>query len=424
VEPELTIDDLWRVYRFDAKWCQLLDRRRGLITLYQNMQEYQTALRLKTQDFSIPSDMRLIKSEDLWQIHCAETPEELKDFHMHFLLYYAHDIQAMQEFNKHQEKEKRKREKRDARLKAMENAEEDDEIPPEDDEEDNESMEIQDDDKLKQTLDSGPYAMCRKAGICGLAKHFGLTPKQFAENIHDNYKINEVDQEILEPAELAKEYVSSTFSTVEDVLEAAKIIVARQIASEPLLRKAVREIFYERAKLNVKPTKKGIKEIDENHARCPIKYLQDKRVSEITSEEFLKLWIAEQDELLTISISEKFEGNTSSSFLEEVKELYKRDEFTKNVQEWNKLRTECVELALTKMVLPDIRKEIQALLREAKLFILPNTDTMTSKRPQEDQLVHGFKGFEFVTSNNRLARLLSLLEICESDSEVVGLYFV
>jgi transcription elongation factor SPT6 len=371
VEPELTITDLWKVYRFDAKWCQLLNRRRGLIALYQKMQEYQTAKLMKTPDAPIPSDMRLIKDEDLERLRSVQTPEELKDVHMHFLLYYAHDIQAMQEFSKHQEKEKRKRQKRDARLKAMENAEEGDEIPPEDDEEDDEPVEIQDEDKLKQTLDSGPYAMCRKAGICGLAKHFGLTPEQFAENLRDNYQRHEVDQEILEPAELAKEYVNPKFSTVDDVLHAAKFVVARQIAREPLLRKAVREIFYERAKLNVKPTKKGVKEIDENHACYPIKYLLDKGVREITNEEFLKLWIAEQDKLLTISISEKFEGNTSSSFLEEVKELYKRDEFAKNVQEWNKLRAECVELALTKMVLPDIRKEIQALLlREAKDCVL------------------------------------------------------
>ncbi len=174
---------------------------------------------------------------------------------------------------------------------------------------------------------------------------------------------HEVDQEILEPSELAKQYMNEKFSTVDDVLQAAKFVVAWQIAREPLLRKAVREIFYERAKINVKPIKKGVKEIDEMEL--------DKGIREITNEEFLKLWIAEQDKLLTISISEKFEGNTSSSFLEEVKELYKRDEITKNVQEWNKLRAECVELALTKMVLPDIRKEIQVLLlREAKDCVL------------------------------------------------------
>lgn len=42
-------------------------------------------------------------------------------------------------------------------------------------------------------------------------------------------------------------------------------MVAMQIAREPILRRSVREVFYERATISVHPTKKGLKEIDENH---------------------------------------------------------------------------------------------------------------------------------------------------------------
>lgn len=57
--------------------------------------------------------------------------------------------------------------------------------------------------------------------------------------------------------------------------------------------------------------------------------------------------------------------------MEESKGLYNRDEFAKHVQDWNALRSECVELALTKMVMPDLRKELHAiLLNEAKEFVL------------------------------------------------------
>lgn len=45
--------------------------------------------------------------------------------------------------------------------------------------------------------------------------------------------------------------------------------------------------------------------------------------------------------------------------------------FQKNVQDWNALRAECVELALTKMVFPDLRKELKAILiAEAKDAVL------------------------------------------------------
>jgi hypothetical protein len=50
-------------------------------------------------------------------------------------------------------------------------------------------MEIDDEDEeqpeesVKVSRDTGPYARCLKAGICGFAKLFGLTPEQFAENL-------------------------------------------------------------------------------------------------------------------------------------------------------------------------------------------------------------------------------------------------
>lgn len=59
--------------------------------------------------------------------------------------------------------------------------------------------------------------------------------------------------------------MSRQFKTIEEVLQGAKFMVALQLAREPLLRKSVREVFYERAKINIRPTKKGMKVIDETH---------------------------------------------------------------------------------------------------------------------------------------------------------------
>lgn len=81
--------------------------------------------------------------------------------------------------------------------------------------------------------------------------------------------------------------------------------------------------------------------------------------------------MASEDKLLTVTLSDNIEGNTSSSYLEEVKQLFQKDEFAKNVQDWNKIRAECVSLALNRMVLPDLRKELHALLlTEARESVL------------------------------------------------------
>ncbi|XP_055909198.1 transcription elongation factor SPT6 [Eupeodes corollae] len=369
VKPELTCDDLWKIYYFDGRWCQLQSRKNKLLLLFEKMRNYQLDKIMQSSDAPIPDDMRVIKDEDLDRLREVQTPEELKDVHMHFLLYYSHEIPKMQEEFRRKEKEERKKAREEARRKALENLEEGQEPPPESEEV--EEIEDEPEEQLKQARDSGPYAMCRKAGICGFAKRFGLTPEQFAENLRDSYQRHEVDQEAIEPADVAKQFLCPKFMMVDEVIHAAKFVVARQIAKEPLLRKCVREIFFERAKINVRPTKKGMKEVDENHPCYGMKYLTNKPVMDLVGEQFLRLNIAEEDGLLEITILEKIEGNTASSYLEEAKQLYQRDEFSKNVQDWNALRSECVELALTKMVIPEIKKELKAvLIAEAKESIL------------------------------------------------------
>lgn len=95
--------------------------------------------------------------------------------------------------------------------------------------------------------------------VDGLAKKFGLTPEQFGENLRDSYQRHETEQFPAEPVELAKDYVCSQFSTPESVLEGTRYMVAMQIAREPLVRHVLRQTFQERAKINIKPTKKGRK---------------------------------------------------------------------------------------------------------------------------------------------------------------------
>ena len=42
-------------------------------------------------------------------------------------------------------------------------------------------------------------------------------------------------------------------------MKAAGYMVALQLANDPLVRQCVRQTYYERAKISVRPTKKGIK---------------------------------------------------------------------------------------------------------------------------------------------------------------------
>ncbi|XP_061383631.1 transcription elongation factor SPT6 [Danaus plexippus] len=368
VQPELSINDLWKVYKYDAKWCQLKQRKENLLRLIENMREFQLDKVMADPDAPIPDTMRLIKDEDIDRLKNIQTPEELRDVHTHFLLYYSHDLPEMQKVQRSKERKKELEEKKKlAREEAEKNGEDPEEaaaavVAAEPDDE--EATEV------KYAVRSGPYELCRKAGIEPLVKKFGLSPEQFAENVRDNYQRHEVEQQPVPPLEAAAEYVSPGGSCSE-VVRRAVYMCGVQLAREPLLRATLRDALRERATVTTKPTPRGLKEIDEGHPCYSMKYLKKKPVRDLTGDQFLRLTIAADDKLLELTISEQIEGNTSPSYLEELKQLYQKDEFAATVQAWNELRAQAVTLALTKIVIPELRRELHAvLLQEAKDYVL------------------------------------------------------
>lgn len=159
-------------------------------------------------------------------------------------------------------------------------------------------------------------------------------------------------------------------STPERVLEAAVRMVGWQLASDPLVRRTLREAYFERARISCRPTSLGLKVIDEHHPLYAVKYLKDKPVTDLQGDQFLRLKCGVEDKLMTFSLGDTIEGNTTTNFLDEVKQLYYRDEFSQVVQDWNELRGRAVTFAY-KRVIEDLKRELsQRLLREARDHVM------------------------------------------------------
>lgn len=98
----------------------------------------------------------------------VQTPEELNDVHMHFLLYYSHLIPKMKEKKRQKDREERAAARKQARRKRA-NVEDDGEsvIGNEEEPDENEEPEIEEPevDILKPAARGGPYAICRKAKL-------------------------------------------------------------------------------------------------------------------------------------------------------------------------------------------------------------------------------------------------------------------
>ncbi|CAL8137322.1 unnamed protein product [Orchesella dallaii] len=377
VQPDLSINDLWKIYRLDARFCQLKNRKSRLIELFKNMREHQTDFIMARPDDPISDSMRLITDDDLARIKSIKSADELKDMYLFFSLYYADEVPNMKEALMRKRREERQRARNAAIAAAAAAAAErgdgengEDPPPPEiepDDMEDGYGEES----TIKRKIGGGAYGMCKKMGVDTFVRKFGLPPDKFAENLRDNYQRHEVDQYPTEPLEAAKEMLSERLKTPEEVLKAAKLMMATQISREPDVRRCVREVFFERATISCHPTKKGQKEIDEAHPCFSMKYIKEKPVRDLTADQFMKLSLAEEDRFLTISLGDKISGMMQPNYIEEVKQLFQKDEFSKVVQDWNELRGECIEFAFEKLLYPVFRKELRVkLIEDSRTHIL------------------------------------------------------
>lgn len=223
--------------------------------------------------------------------------------------------------------------------------------------------------KFKSSIRNDKYQMCVENGIGELAGRFGLTAKQFAENLE--WKKHDIEQETCSPLEAAEEYICAAFSDPDAVLAGAKFMLAKEISRQPFVRNRIRHEYRMNARFWVKPTKKGIEMIDENHPLFDKRYIKNKPVRELVDEEFLYYHKAKQEGLIDVVIMYESDDEQEQDqylvhkFLST--EIFRKDEYTENVENWNNLRDDVVGIAINEMLSPYMKDELyNTLLEEAK----------------------------------------------------------
>lgn len=271
--------------------------------------------------------IRPIEQSDIDRVRGVQTIEEFFDCYQHFQLYYSVDLIPMKEYefdqrqaNKGQTKKKKIVKKIIRRPREITEDMEEGENPEDEEIEIEEEVEVDidedDDDYQQEEVRLTKYALPKKdryhqyklAGLLELSRKFGLTPEQYGENLHADYQKNEVEQCGVEPRLLANDYCRQPyFSEPEQVLAAVRYMVAVELAREPSVRSSVRDHYYKNVAISVRPTvPRGYSTIDEDHPCYPLKYLRKKPCKDLTEDQYLKLHLAEQDELLKIEFQVKF----------------------------------------------------------------------------------------------------------------------
>lgn len=209
---------------------------------------------------------RIIEESDLERIRSAQTNEEFLDCYHHFHLHYGCDLIAMKQFErrvlKMREKRARKLAARGTKKVINEDGEEievpNDDMDENDEEDFNDNEDDMDDEEgstfVKYASRKDRYHHCKAAGLTSLANKFGLTCEQFGENLTSDYQMYDVDQCAIEPSSLAADFVREpNFQNVDQVLAAAKYMVVIELAKDPVVRSAVREMYMQNVCINVRP---------------------------------------------------------------------------------------------------------------------------------------------------------------------------
>jgi transcription elongation factor SPT6 len=110
------------------------------------------------------------------------------------------------------------------------------------------------------------YSVAKKALLGKLADNFGLSVVQIAKNVFAEYAQEIANDEEKTPEEVAESFVVPEFPTEERALEGARLVLAKNIAFHPSIRKYLREKLVPTCSVTTHPTDRGLEEVDEFHA--------------------------------------------------------------------------------------------------------------------------------------------------------------
>ncbi|CAF1045570.1 unnamed protein product [Rotaria sp. Silwood1] len=384
IEPDLKMADLWKIWQWDEKWMIFKSQKDKLMSMFERMDKYRNYQYEQLGDTNEDTlTTRLLTDCDIdkERLMRAQTLEEIADLREQFHVYYNDDIPNMRLREKILEY-REEREKRKKLITNMEQNENDEQpLPTIDDEDELDEETLVEQIRTQLNIKSKPfsktdyYSVCKQAHLEGLIKKFGLKPDKLGENLHENYQKNEIDQYPIGPTATCEEFICKQFPTTQAVLQAAIFMHARQLSLDPLVRYVIRREYMSRCMINARPTRLGIQSITEDHPCYTMKYLLEKPVNTFTKDQYLNLYQSVKDGFMKIEyiIDNKNNGTT---YADEIKRSYTRDEYSDNVLEWNKIRAMCIDLMLNKFLYPKFQRELEEiLLDESRQYVIKQCST-------------------------------------------------
>jgi hypothetical protein len=111
-----------------------------------------------------------------------------------------------------------------------------------------------------------------------------LSPEELASNMRARRQVYTAPEgygsDIESLRSLAFGSVSSTFTSEDDVLRAAKHTAAVSVATNVHIRSSLRQLYFQLAQLSTTPTEKGIETLDSMHPYYGLQFISGKRADD------------------------------------------------------------------------------------------------------------------------------------------------
>lgn len=233
----------------------------------------------------------------------------------------------------------------------------------------------------KRAGGGGAWDMVRSLGpMRHFLRLFGITAREFGENLRDGVRHHWADDATEDPQAAAQEVIhrmSSSLSSSSSsnrlltnrtifkdpvrVVETGRSVIAELLASDPLVRMAVRDNLKGQARVSIHLTDQGSQVIDASHPVYPFKYVRNKSEDAFVDGQFLQMCQAETDGLVRVEVI--YPSGVVDGLIQRAVSLYIGDGYSEAAERWNRERAAAVRRAFEDRIIPETTRWVRGKLR-------------------------------------------------------------
>jgi len=203
--------------------------------------------------------------------------------------------------------------------------------------------------------------------------YFSLSDEDFYENLKNSIKIKKLPENSVLAHILAKNYINSIRLNDEKsvFIEGIKYLAYKITACQPILWSKIREQFLKFGELTTCPSPKGDEELNIFHNSYRIKRIIKRPINSLNDDIFLEIIQKEKDGLIISNIS--LEKDILNNLIEWAQHLfsYSKEEILlldepsrQKINSYNEILHPAVEMCIKQHILPEIEKQIRAILEQ------------------------------------------------------------